>query len=104
MERVTGIGGIFFKARDPAALAAWYRQHLGIESKDAIAEFEWREKDAPDRIGHTVWAAFPAETRYFGTGAVNCRTQPGRPPEAAQVSRASRTIIAARTAVCPAGS
>lgn len=83
MERVTGIGGIFFKARDPAALAAGYRQHLGIESKDAIAEFEWREKDAPE---------------------VNCRTQPGCPPEAAQVSRASRTIIAARTAVCPAGS
>jgi hypothetical protein len=30
MERITGIGGIFFKARDPAALAAWYRDHLGI--------------------------------------------------------------------------
>ena len=68
MERVTGIGGVFFKARDPAALAAWYRQHLGLESKDAIAEFEWREKEEPDRIGHTVWAAFPADTRYFGTG------------------------------------
>ena len=47
MERVTGIGGILFKARDPAALAAWYRQHLGLESKDAIAEFEWLEKEEP---------------------------------------------------------
>ncbi len=50
MERVTGIGGIFFKAHDPAELKAWYREHLGIVRKpDGFIAFEWREKDDPDR-------------------------------------------------------
>jgi len=43
MKKVTGIGGIFFKARDPEALRAWYRQHLGIEcNEDGAADFVWQ--------------------------------------------------------------
>ncbi len=47
MERVTGIGGVFFKARDPAALAAWNRQHLGIESN---GRFAWVTDPEGNRI------------------------------------------------------
>jgi predicted enzyme related to lactoylglutathione lyase len=69
MERVTSIGGIFFKAQDPQRLAVWYREHLGISSTDGHAEFEWREKDRPDQIGRTVWSLFPRDTDYFGPGS-----------------------------------
>jgi len=67
MERVNGIGGVFFKAREPKKMAAWYRDHLGIQSKGGYADFVWREKDNPDRIGHTVWTIFPTNTSYFGS-------------------------------------
>jgi predicted enzyme related to lactoylglutathione lyase len=69
MERVTGIGGVFFKARDPNGLAAWYEAHLGIESKEGCADFAWREKDQPDQLGRTVWAVFPADTTHLGQSA-----------------------------------
>ena len=69
MERVNGIGGVFFKARDPKKLATWYRDHLGIQSKGGYADFVWREKDKPDRVGRTVWALFPTNTSYFGSSA-----------------------------------
>jgi predicted enzyme related to lactoylglutathione lyase len=66
MEHVTGIGGIFFKSLDPARLAAWYHEHLGIPVEDGHADFEWREKDRPEAIGRTVWSVFPTNTDYFG--------------------------------------
>src|SRR5215469_12330892 len=69
LERVNGIGGVFFKARDPKKMAAWYRDHLGIQSKGGYADFPWRDKDNPDRIGRTVWALFPTNTSYFGSPA-----------------------------------
>jgi predicted enzyme related to lactoylglutathione lyase len=69
MERVTGIGGIFFRAPDPAALVAWYRDHLGIEPHwEAGTVFAWRRAEAPDEHGTTVWSAFPEDTTYFGPG------------------------------------
>jgi catechol 2,3-dioxygenase-like lactoylglutathione lyase family enzyme len=67
MERVSGIGGVFFKARDPKIMAAWYRDHLGIQNKGGHADFLWREKDNPEHIGHTAWALFPTNTSYFGS-------------------------------------
>lgn len=67
MERVKGIGGVFFKARDPKKMAAWYREHLGIQSKGGYADFAWREKDDPERMGRTVWALFPTNTSYLGS-------------------------------------
>lgn len=66
MERVTGIGGIFFKARDPKRLSAWYRENLGIAADDGHADFVWREHERPDQVGRTVWSVFPAESDYFG--------------------------------------
>ncbi len=66
MEKVAGIGGIFFKVRDPERVSAWYREHLGICTEDGHADFVWRENDKPDEVGRTVWALFPAGTDYFG--------------------------------------
>jgi predicted enzyme related to lactoylglutathione lyase len=65
MERVTGIGGIFFKANDPSDLIAWYRQHLGFDASAGFFSFEWRELNEPNRVGQTVWAAFKKDTKYF---------------------------------------
>jgi catechol 2,3-dioxygenase-like lactoylglutathione lyase family enzyme len=74
MKRVTGIGGVFFKSQDPAALRSWYREHLGVESEEWGAVFPWREQDRPERSGHTVWAPFPADSDYFpGPLMVNYR-------------------------------
>jgi predicted enzyme related to lactoylglutathione lyase len=66
MEKVTGIGGVFLKARDPVKMAEWYKEHLGIDSKDGHVSFYWNEKGQPDGSGQTVWCLFPAETDYFG--------------------------------------
>ena len=63
---MTGIGGIFFKAKDPNALVRWYRQHLGIAIEDTVALFTWRGGRDGKVKGHTVWSIFPADTKYFG--------------------------------------
>lgn len=66
MERVTGIGGIFFKATDEKALQAWYREHLGIAVEEwGGASFPWREAAEPGAPGSTAWSVFPARTTYF---------------------------------------
>ena len=65
-DRVTGIGGIFFKAKDPEALARWYRDHLGISIEAMVALFTWRSGKDGRRTGHTVWSIFPDDTSYFG--------------------------------------
>jgi predicted enzyme related to lactoylglutathione lyase len=65
MERVLGVGGVFFKARDPQALAAWYREHLGVPVEPGQAHGVFAA--GPD-AGPTVWSAFPADTTYFAPG------------------------------------
>jgi predicted enzyme related to lactoylglutathione lyase len=64
MKRVTGIGGIFFKANDPQKLLDWYAKHLGITARpDGSVAFSWgAEKSKP---GSTIWAPFPRDTKYF---------------------------------------
>src|SRR5262245_42318288 len=64
MEQVLGIGGVFFKARDPKKLAAWYRETLGVpvEMGGTYAALFSREAAEP-----TVWSAFSADTDYFGS-------------------------------------
>ena len=66
LEEVTGIGGVFFKVRDPKGMTAWYRTNLGIQSKGGYTDFTWRDKDHPEEIGHTAWRIFPTNTTYFG--------------------------------------
>jgi catechol 2,3-dioxygenase-like lactoylglutathione lyase family enzyme len=66
MKRVTGIGGVFFKSKDPKALAAWYKTHLGIDVEEwGGAAFRWNSPDNPQGIGTTVWSPFAADTGYF---------------------------------------
>lgn len=66
MERVTGIGGIFFKAQDKKALLEWYKEHLGIAVEEwGGTAFSWRDEADPERGGTTVWSLFPADTKYL---------------------------------------
>jgi predicted enzyme related to lactoylglutathione lyase len=65
MERVLGIGGVFFKARDPKGLAAWYREHLGVPVEPGQAHGAFASAAAGEP---TAWSAFPADTGYFGPG------------------------------------
>lgn len=68
MARVTGVGGIFLKARDSKALAAWYGKHLGVElTAYGGVTFLWSD-EVPKGTGMTVWSTFPADTPYFGPG------------------------------------
>jgi predicted enzyme related to lactoylglutathione lyase len=61
MKRVTGIGGIFFKARDPVALRAWYRTHLGIDVQSwGGAAFRWADADGNPTTGTTIWTVAEA--------------------------------------------
>ena len=66
-ERVTGIGGIFIKAKDPKVLAAWYTDHLGVPRANGPVPpiFQWRDHADPSRVGTTVWGLFRADTKYF---------------------------------------
>ena len=66
MARITGIGGVFFKSRgDGAALAAWYRQHLGMALEDfGGAILRWPDDKAEDG-GLTVWHVASADSRWF---------------------------------------
>lgn len=64
MQRVTGIGGIFFKSPDRERLLAWYRDHLGIAIEPwGGFPFSWGGKS-----GTTTWSLFAAETDYLGSG------------------------------------
>jgi predicted enzyme related to lactoylglutathione lyase len=55
MKKVTGIGGIFFKCKDPKAVKEWYNTHLGLDAGPYGASFEWRQLDAPEKKGLTQW-------------------------------------------------
>jgi glyoxylase I family protein len=62
MEKVTGIGGLFFRAHDPKALGQWYQQHLGISlTPTSHNDPVWQQEAGP-----TVFSPFPQTTDYFG--------------------------------------
>jgi predicted enzyme related to lactoylglutathione lyase len=68
--RVVGIGGIFFKARDPVRLRAWYREHLGLAIQEwGGLQFEGQASSAGGRQASLVWTIFPESTRYFEPGS-----------------------------------
>ena len=75
MERVTGIGGLFFRAQDPAALTRWYAEHLGVDAPpEDYGTSSWRQE-----AGATVVAAMASDSDHFGrpeqTWAVNFRVR-----------------------------
>jgi predicted enzyme related to lactoylglutathione lyase len=65
MKKVTGIGGIFFKAKDPAKMRDWYQQHLGINTNQYGAVFEWFQGADSTKKGFTTWSPFKEATKYF---------------------------------------
>ena len=65
LRRVTGIGGIFFKSKDPVALRAWYQQHLGLNTNQYGAVFEWFQGADSTKKGFLQWSPFNERTKYF---------------------------------------
>lgn len=63
--RVTGIGGIFFKSKDPKAQREWYQQNLGLVTNDYGSLFEFREGANPDQKAYLQWSPFGEDTKYF---------------------------------------
>ena len=66
MKRVTGIGGIFFKAEDAPSLRAWYMRHLGIDVQAwGGAAFSWSDAEGKPTAGSTIWSVAPTESKQF---------------------------------------
>lgn len=65
MKKVTGIGGIFFKCKDTKKINEWYKTHLGFDTNEYGASFEWRQDADPAKKGSTQWSPFAETTKYF---------------------------------------
>ncbi len=65
MKRVTGIGGIFFKCKDPKTLREWYKTHLGLSTNQYGSVFEWRQAGDSTQKGFSQWSPFNEKTKYF---------------------------------------
>jgi predicted enzyme related to lactoylglutathione lyase len=65
MKKVTGIGGIFFKCKDPKAVNEWYRLHLGFDMTPYGTSFDWLEAANSSKKGLTQWNTFSEDTKYF---------------------------------------
>src|SRR5882724_11290807 len=65
MKKVTGIGGVFFKCKDPNKIREWYKTHLGIDANQYGANFEWRRAEDPTKKGSTQWNPFAETTKFF---------------------------------------
>jgi predicted enzyme related to lactoylglutathione lyase len=75
-EKVLGLGGVFLKARDPARLAAWYREALGVDAQDYGGTFVTQFPLAAGPDGYAVWSIFAQSTTYFpGPTMVNFRVR-----------------------------
>lgn len=65
MAKVTGVGGVFFKTKDPASTKNWYKQHLGFDTNEWGATFTFRKEEQPDKRGYLQWSPFKEDTTYF---------------------------------------
>lgn len=76
MKKVTGIGGIFFKCKEPAKVTEWYQKHLGLKTNPYGATFEWFERPDSAAKAQTQWTPFPRDTKYFdGDFMINYRVE-----------------------------
>ena len=64
-SKVTGIGGIFFKCKDPEAMRNWYKDNLKMVTNEYGSLIEFRLADEPDEIGYLQWSPFGEKTKYF---------------------------------------
>jgi len=65
IKRVTGIGGIFFKCKNPAKVKDWYKKHLGLDTNQYGTTFEWQESTNPSKKETLQWSPFAETTTYF---------------------------------------
>jgi len=65
LKRVTGIGGIFFKCKDPKKMREWYETHLGLNTNQYGTVFEWRQASDSSKKGFSQWSPFAEKTKYF---------------------------------------
>ena len=65
IKKVTGIGGIFFKCKDPKAVREWYQKHLGLNTNQYGSVFEWYQGADSTKKGFTQWSPFKETTKYF---------------------------------------
>lgn len=65
MKKVTGIGGVFFKCKDPEKVREWYKTHLGFNTNQYGAVFEWKQATDSTKKGFTQWSPFAETTKYF---------------------------------------
>ncbi len=64
-KKVKGVGGIFFKARNPDSLRIWYSSNLGLVTNEYGSLFEFREADSPEKKAYLQWSPFSQKTKYF---------------------------------------
>lgn len=69
LKRVTGIGGIFFKCKDPGKMREWYKTHLGLITNQYGTVFEWRQATDSSKKGFSQWSPFSEKTKYFEPSA-----------------------------------
>lgn len=65
MKKVKGIGGIFFKCKNPTLVKEWYKKHLGLQTDAYGTNFEWAQADEPSKKAFTQWSPFSEDTKYF---------------------------------------
>ncbi len=65
MKKVTGIGGVFFKCKDPNKMKEWYNTHLGLDAGPYGATFEWKEATDSTKNGTTAWNTFSENAKMF---------------------------------------
>jgi len=64
-KRVIGIGGVFFKCKDPAKTREWYGKHLGLVTNDYGSTFEFRNAEKPEEPNFLQWSTFKEDTDYL---------------------------------------
>lgn len=63
--KVTGIGGVFFKSKNPEEAREWYSENLGLAVNQYGSSFEFRNANRPDEINYLSWSPFEEKTKYF---------------------------------------
>ncbi len=66
IKKVTGIGGVFFKCKDPKKLKEWYKKNLGLNTDQYGTNFQWYQGADSTKKGYTQWSPFSEKTTYFG--------------------------------------
>ncbi|SDY47190.1 MULTISPECIES: VOC family protein [Rhodonellum] len=65
MKKVTGIGGIFFKCKDPQKMKEWYADHLGLQTDAYGTNFEWRQAEHSEKKGFTQWSTSSENSQHY---------------------------------------